>query len=123
MQLQGNKAAVAAGATITLTFPAGALPSWRVEVYSIDIRLINGTVTAVAAGAILTITSTHLGGLNFDCSNAMAAWADRIVASHDWDKANALKADQPGVSPTIVLPTAPAGCYWQWNIGYDVVPA
>jgi hypothetical protein len=122
MLMQGSKAAAAAGQTVTLSFPAGTQPTWRIEVYSIDIRLINGTATAVTGSAILGITSTHLGGLNCDLTNAMAAWYDRIVMSHDWDKPIALKADQPGVSPTIVLPTPPAGCYWQWNIGYDVVP-
>jgi hypothetical protein len=120
MKILNAKGSAAGALTVTIPGQVASAPDAQVHtilyVRSIEIRLINGTSTAVAASAILSITSTNLGGWAEDVSNAAPAFSSTTLVQHEFEGDGFQGA--VNAASTIICPTAPAGCYWEVDVGY-----
>jgi hypothetical protein len=126
LQMLSGKGTAAQAATATIPHQAeagGPLAGIQstIQIHFVEIRLINASASAVVGSAILAITATNLGNattFGADCSNAMAAWSDRMVVQHTYP-VKPLQATAKNTDVVVSMPAPGAGCYWQWNIAYD----
>jgi uncharacterized membrane protein len=104
-----------AAAAVTLTIPAVA--GMRHYIGRVEIWRVNGTVTAVAASALLAITTTNLpANYGWNISNALAAWTHEKVVDVAFD--NALVSTAVNAATTIVMPAPGAGVQWRAQVHY-----
>lgn len=98
------------GGTLTLPAVAG-------EVHYIQsIQITRAASAALAGSAVLDITTTNLGGLNWKVGNAMSAGGTQKDVELSF--AIPLRSDVVNTASTIVFPAPGAGVQWIVNVTY-----
>lgn len=122
----GNSGANAIG---TATIPADAITvdnatnsARQIVILSIDILAVNGTVTAIAAAATLTITTTGITNTpSWVFTNGFPAWTQvallqRYYGSKEAGLVVPLISSGAQTAATIVVPALGAGVTAYWTI-------
>lgn len=96
-----------ANAAATLTIPAAGA---GVHIYITFLRITRIATAALAGGAILTVTTTNLNGVQYRCGNNMIAGGTDDLIKQDFG--HALRSQVSNTAITFVAPAAGAAVSW-----------
>jgi hypothetical protein len=97
-----------ANTATTLTIPAAGAGLFH-QLTKLIVRAFNESASAIAASAVLNITTGNLPGtLNFRASNDFPAWAMRELVRLDFDAAP-LRSSAANTNTTVLVPALGAG--------------
>lgn len=96
----------------TLTLPAITGESH----YILSIQITRVATAALAGSAVIDITTTNLGGLNWKVGNAMAAGGTQVDV--ELAPSFPIQSAAPGTASTIVFPAPGAAVTWSVNVTY-----
>jgi hypothetical protein len=105
-------ATAAANTAVTLTIPAVTGQCHYIK----SIQITRVATASLAGGAVLDITTTNLGGLNWKVGNAMSAGGTQndVVLTPSLP----IQSDAPGTASTIVCPAPGLAVIWILNVTY-----